>query len=218
MAGLFAWSGGTQGLTTNPGGALVANSGMVLSGASARYFRGRMLTLNGPSTWTDGALYLANGSTLNVNSTLDIQSDTAMTYNSGAVSTFNNNGDLTKTSGTGLTTLGFNFYNTGSINISNGALKFDKQFIQTNTGSLAVRINSSSFDSYEILGAATLDGVLEINLLNGFIPSEGESFDIMTFSSSTGVFSSITGADIGNGTHFEATYGAKSVSLTVISD
>jgi hypothetical protein len=78
--------------------------------------------------------------------------------------------------------------------------------------------DSIIYDSYATTGAVTLDGELEITLLNGFTPLTGESFEIMTFASRTGAFSTITGADIGNGMHFEVSYGATNIILTVVAD
>jgi len=46
----------------------------------------------------------------------------------------------------------------------------------------------------------------------------GDSFEIVTFASRSGTFASEQGLDIGNGTHFEVTYGATNVVLEVVLD
>ena len=64
-----------------------------------------------------------------------------------------------------------------------------------------------------------LDGTLAIILEGGFEPVEGATFVIMTSDVSvSGIFATINGVDIGNGTHFEISYGASTVTLEVFAD
>jgi hypothetical protein len=56
----------------------------------------------------------------------------------------------------------------------------------------------SGYDQLDISGQAILNGALDVNLLNGFSPSAGESFDI--FSGPTaGSFAQINLPALGNG-------------------
>ena len=64
----------------------------------------------------------------------------------------------------------------------------------------------------------TKKGLTDISLVNAFTPGVGDTFEIMTFASRSGIFSLESGLDIGNSTHFEVTYGANNVVLTVVSD
>ena len=52
------------------------------------------------------------------------------------------------------------------------------------------------FDRLEIGGTATLDGTLDVALINPFFPTPGEAFEIMTFGSRSGEFANVTG-DVG---------------------
>ncbi len=54
----------------------------------------------------------------------------------------------------------------------------------------------SQFDQVNIAGLATLDGTLDVVLLNPFFPTPGETFEIMTFGSHSGEFATVTG-DVG---------------------
>jgi len=47
---------------------------------------------------------------------------------------------------------------------------------------------ASGNDELVVLGTATLGGTLNVNLLGGFVPAHGQSFQIMTFTSETGSF------------------------------
>ncbi|NBV87691.1 MAG: hypothetical protein EBS01_15790, partial [Verrucomicrobia bacterium] len=77
-------------------------------------------------------------------------------------------------------------------------------YSQTAKGLLHMELAGTSagtlYDQIRVTGAASLDGTLEIALLNGFTPSAGQTFDILTFGSATGKFSQVTGlAGFGDG-------------------
>ena len=54
--------------------------------------------------------------------------------------------------------------------------------------------NTGQFSVLDVLGNANLNGFLHPVLLNGFIPTIGESFTFMDYASLTGAFSSIQNA------------------------
>jgi hypothetical protein len=49
----------------------------------------------------------------------------------------------------------------------------------------------TQYDQIIVAGKLTLDGTLEINLINGFIPSAGQTFDILNWGSLAGAFSAL---------------------------
>jgi hypothetical protein len=217
VAGMFNWAKGTQ----SGDGETVANGGMVMSGTVGRALNTRTLTLNGTSSWTGGTVQLWNNAIINNNALFEIQTDNGMLQwtGGGTTSTFNNNSTLSKNAGSGVAIIGAFIINPGSITVTSGTLNFGKTFEQTAIGTLTVEIASNMvFDSYAITQSATLDGTLTIDLLGGFEPVVGTTFVIMTFPSLSGTFATINGIDIGNGTHFEITYGATDISLTVVLD
>ena len=65
-----------------------------------------------------------------------------------------------------------------------------------------------------IKGAATLDGALNIALINGFVPASGNQFQIITFTSRTGDFATKTGLTQG-AINFDPQYDATSLTLKV---
>ncbi|MBT4500811.1 MAG: hypothetical protein HOC74_23985, partial [Gemmatimonadetes bacterium] len=69
-------------------------------------------------------------------------------------------------------------------------------------------------DRLNVTGAAALDGTLDIGLINGFTPVTGNSFEIMSYGSRSGGFSSITG----DGQNMLVNYGATSGSAFKPSD
>lgn len=72
------------------------------------------------------------------------------------------------------------------------------------------------FDQINVIGEAVLGGALELQILNGFQPTLGQSFEFMTFGSVSGDFSSITGFDLGNGLYLEGVKGGNSYTLEVV--
>lgn len=54
-------------------------------------------------------------------------------------------------------------------------------------------------DQLAITGEAFLDGGLHVSLINGFSPQLGNRFDILTYGSHAGDFSTFTGLNLGNG-------------------
>ncbi|NQV26997.1 MAG: hypothetical protein HQ518_21820 [Rhodopirellula sp.] len=49
------------------------------------------------------------------------------------------------------------------------------------------------YDQINVTNSLTVDGSLQVSLVNGFMPSAGDRFDILTYGSSTGTFSDATG-------------------------
>jgi hypothetical protein len=104
--------------------------------------------------------------------------------------------------------------------LSPGLLSISGTYAQAAAGALSVEIGGvtagSQFDKLAIAGAATLGGTLNVSLINGFRPSLGDVFQIMTFESYSGDFSTVTGLGIGNGLVFEKELAADSMSLKVV--
>ena len=55
-----------------------------------------------------------------------------------------------------------------------------------------------------ITGQARLDGLMTIDLLNGYVPQVGNAFEIMTFAGESGTFSNVVGLPINDQEHFNA--------------
>ena len=83
---------------------------------------------------------------------------------------------------------------------------------------LNIDLDGADRDEYDLLdidGGATLKGTLNISLLNGYIPEEGEVFEIMKFTSRTDTFDVINGTEISNCRYFAVQYSDTSVRLEV---
>jgi fibronectin-binding autotransporter adhesin len=93
-------------------------------------------------------------------------------------------------------TIAANVTNSGTISPgdagTSGDLVIDGNFTQSATGILDLDISSAkSFDEFQVTGVVSLDGELNIALLNGYYPAKGIDFEVMTFGSSSGAFAAI---------------------------
>ena len=89
--------------------------------------------------------------------------------------------------------VGGNVVNAGAVTpgTSAGILTIDGTYSQTSTGTLTVQLGgnaSAEYDQLIITGAASLDGVLEVKLINDFMPSAGDTFDILNWPGFAGSF------------------------------
>jgi hypothetical protein len=69
----------------------------------------------------------------------------------------------------------------------------------------------------EVTGAADLfGGVLDIDLLNGFVPTAGETFEVMSYGSLDGAFTRVNGRRIDSSLFFDVEYGPHDITLVVM--
>ncbi len=142
-------------------------------------------------------LVLALSGTLNFPGGSFTQTAGAINLAGGAIGA-GNNGTLAIAGGLleGTGDVFANFINGGVVSPGGdgtvGMLHIHGNYTQTTSGALDIDLSSAtSFDQLVIDGAAALAGALNVNLLNGFMPSHGQSFAIMTFASHSGNFTSI---------------------------
>ncbi len=70
-----------------------------------------------------------------------------------------------------------------------------------------------SYDQLAVSGAAALDGTLNVELVDDFVPELGDVFEVVSFSSVTGDFVDINGLYTGHGVILNAAQTATSVTL-----
>jgi len=108
--------------------------------------------------------------------------------------------------------------NSGSVDVGAGArLDVSGAFINASSGSITLDIGGTSatqFGRVTVSDEATLDGELNVNLVNGFVPSEGNTFQLLTYGSRTGTFATINGTGLPNGLVLVPTYNATNLTFT----
>jgi hypothetical protein len=144
VSGLFTWTGGTLGGT----GSVTAQGGMVISGGVR--LNGTLSNV-GSATWASGDITAGDGSVFNnlAGASFTIQADN--TYGPGVNNfTFNNQGTVTKTAGSGTTDFNTTFNNSGTVNVQSGSL-----FI-TGGGGTSSGVFSAAGHALEFSNANTL--------------------------------------------------------------
>ncbi len=74
-------------------------------------------------------------------------------------------------------------------------------------------VPGTSHDQINVGGTATLKGTLALSLINGFVPSAGDRFTIMTFGSRVSTFPTVTGTTISPTLAFHPLYSATELTL-----
>jgi hypothetical protein len=104
---------------------------------------------------------------------------------------------------------------------STGILTDKGAYTQGASGILGISIGGATagtqFDQLNVT-SASLNGTLNIHLINGFVPKIGQTFKIMNFTSKSGTtFSTVNGLAINSSEHFTIAYQDTDVLLTVAS-
>lgn len=171
---------------------------------------------------TDSAV--SSGGRIDLNNAVDLGGNTFAVSGDGWLN-FNNNLD-TGTSGQVNST--GNIGGTGTINgglanqaggnvgpgLSIGELNVDGTYSQAATASLEIEIGVDGSDLLSILGAATLDGLLDVSLLDGFSPTAGAMYTVLTASSITDNGLTLSGSASSN---FSMAVNVDSIVLTALS-
>lgn len=117
-------------------------------------------------------------------------------------------------------------HSSGTLNLGDlvkkaGLLSIAGDYTQNAAAALNIDIGGATagtqFDQLNISGAASLNGTLNLSLINGFVPAIGDTFAIINFSSRTGTFSTVNGFKINGSEHFMVLYNPTSVSLKVVA-
>ena len=93
-------------------------------------------------------------------------------------------------------------------------------YTQHSNGVLDISIGGTTAGTkYDQLNPTTssLNGTLNVGLINGYVPTIGTTFKILNFTSATGTFTTVNGLAINGTEHFTISYQGTDVLLTVVS-
>jgi hypothetical protein len=169
----------------DPSSGAFSNAGTVTVGV------GGTLTVSGTYTQTAGTtnLYAATLTAVGVN----FQGGTV--FASGTI-----NGNVTNA---GQLTLGGPF--------TPGVLTVNGNYTQAAAGTLVLKVGGpavTQFDQLHVSGSATLSGTLAVQLIDGYLPDIGANFQVLTFASHSGDFTTKQGLSLGGSPqrHFDTDY------------
>ena len=140
-------------------------------------------------------------------------------------------GTLTAPSGTtinagrvfGKGTVASTVVSSGSVTAGDSLLRAGKLSMTTYTqnatpATLNIQLGGTTvgtqYSQLAVANGASLDGTLNVTLINNFVPGVGATFAILTSSVRSGTFSTVNLPTL-TGAHFQINYSATSVTLTV---
>jgi len=103
---------------------------------------------------------------------------------------------------------------------SPGTIAISGNYSQGSNADLIIEIAgdvAGQFDVVNVAGSASLNGELDISLINGFSPYYGETFRVLTYGSHSGSFASVNDSAAA-GWLFTPTYDATGVTLTAVPE
>jgi len=206
------------GFINNAGNVSVANGATLdITGgshATASAFPGfinsRTVLIASGGTLSTALTYSQTSGQTTVDGTLHIAGNAIANFSGGAV--YGNGGTIQAN------TISNAAFNIGDMPMTVGTMAIMGNYTQGGNGSLYVDIASlTQYDQLSVSGRASLNGLLNVDLLNGYVPQIGNMFDIMNFSSRSGTFSMVLGLPINNQEHFVLEYNADNLTLDVVS-
>lgn len=112
---------------------------------------------------------------------------------------------------------GANFGETSGSEI--GQINLEGNYLQLASGILSFDVGEQAdllaHDQLSVTGSATLDGLLEISLIDGYQPTSGDSFELLAAGNIEGEFAAASLPELAGGLYFDLIYNATSVVLAV---
>jgi hypothetical protein len=127
---------------------------------------------------------------------------------------------VTKTGWTGTTGVNVDLDNSGTVEADSGMIQFNGSYTETSSASQVIGIGGTAPGSgYGQIQFSDpiFAGSFNVVLQNGFRPSPGDSFSVLSYPSVTGDFTSMNGLDLGNGLHLVPRYGTTGLTLMAVA-
>jgi hypothetical protein len=202
--------GNTGVASSNAGTITVTNSSQLMLIASTFTNTGTLAVTEQGAITLNGATVLAGGS-FNVGANSTATASKTLTQTGGTTQV-----DGTLTTTTALLLKGGDLVGSGTINgdVNNsggtvqpgdglGTLAINGKYTQTTGGKTEILLGGLqqgvTYDLLSVTNLATLGGELDVKLTNGFMASNGQTFDFLSYGSRTGVYSSLVVLDPGYG-------------------
>ena len=120
-------------------------------------------------------------------------------------------------------TLSANLVNGGTVSpgASPGKITVDGDYTQNEGGTLDIQLGGTTaetgYDQLVVTGTATMEGTLNVSLINDFTPQVGQEFSIITHTTGTGEFDTVNLPTLTGGLSLEIAFSDPEVTLTVVN-
>jgi len=202
--------GGTSAFNNSGSGTFKKSAGAGATAVSIPFNNaGSVQGLAGALNFTTGYIQTAGSTILNGGA---ISSTTTMDIQGGSLS--------------GVGTVTANVTSAGQVapGLSPGILGISGNYTQSSPGAFSVEIGGVTpgvqYDQLTVTGTgvATMAGTLNVSLISGFTPVDGDSFTIMTAVSRSGSFATVNLPPLPVDRGWRLTYGSTSIVLDVVTD
>ena len=167
----------------------VSGTGGIFKAGSGRLTLAGDSSYSGNTTVEAGSLILDASATLSNSAVIDVQSGATFNVSALASGFALSGGQTLMGEGAVSGDLVAGSSSTVSPGASPGTLTINGDYTQLGGSILDIELESlSEFDLLDVNGSLTAGGTLAVSLLSGFMPSGGDSFDILDFDSSSGSF------------------------------
>jgi len=187
-------------------------------GANIHYINQSKLFFFGDTTHSNAPVYLYATLMRNeASATYRLVSDGEL-MKSTYYGDFHNAGTLLKTDGNGTTQINAIFQNLGgTIGAERGILQFNSA-VDFSGGGLQISLGGTNdHGRVKSLGAITADGTLTVALRDGFTPTLGDQFTVLSGTSLTGTFSTRQLPALSTGLEWSLDYTATALTLRVVT-
>jgi T5SS/PEP-CTERM-associated repeat protein len=171
------------GSVANQDGAIAPFSTVTVTGAGSTWTNSGDLTI-GENDGASGTLIVSDGGAVSVGGQLTVELTGSAAGNGTLSADVVNRGIVSPGLSPGVL-----------MGVSPGALDVDGNYVQSAGGKLQLRLGGttpgSDYDQLQVSGAVTLNGTLSVALANSFVPSAGDVFDILDWTSLSGTFDAI---------------------------
>jgi hypothetical protein len=215
---------GTLGMN---GGGVQGGSALTVASSGTLNLNGASITVNGPLTnagtinWSSPScsIYVDNNSNSLTGAIynrpgglISVLSDQSVINGAYGFEQFRNDGTIRKTISLGATTIYVPFVQTGTLDAQSGTIKFSGPYSATG-GTMNFGITSLAYFGQIAFSAnAPITGTVTANLNGGYSPSIGDSFNVLTYGSFSGMFA---GAALPLPGQWQTNYGTTVFTITV---
>jgi len=174
------------------------------------------LAINKGSTFTVGGTnaYTQTGGSTTVDGTLTLGSGASLNISAGDL--FGNGGTITgsvSATGSAIVDPGDGIGGIGDIKVSQNYTQAASAVLDIDLGGTTA---NTKYDVLDITDAASLNGTLNVDLVNGYAPAVNATFTILNYGSETGTFSTVNLPTV-SGDHWTVTYNTKDVVIKLIA-
>ncbi len=217
--GALTWQNGSWNNTVVT---VLSNSVVNITTANNHYLGYCLLTNFGTVNWSGGGLFAGGGTVIDNHGLWDAQADLTLSdyYGSPNTTVFNNFGTFRKefTSGTTALANGVTFNNSGKLDAQDGNIALQGAYTLDNGTKMGFGLGGAAGNgSISLSGAASFAGSASVNLNGFFWPGVGGSFNLLNYTSESGVLFTNLALPAAGFITWQTNYNTTAFALSVVA-